>query len=95
MLLVAAGILALGVALWWANRTGLPETWRAMIERELEKQGLHVSIARLSYVPLRGVVAEEIRVFSDGSHAHQVSRLERVVIEVLPRALRLIVPTKP
>jgi hypothetical protein len=89
MLLVAAGILALGVALWWANRTGLPETWRALIERELEKQGLHVNIARLRYEPLRGVVAEEIRVFSDGSHAHQVSRLERVVIEVdKPRLAR-------
>lgn len=81
MLLVAALIVALGAGLWWANQTGLPETWRSMIEGELEKQGLHVSIARLSYQPLRGVVAEEIRVFSDTLHRHQVSRLERVVIE--------------
>jgi len=82
MLLMAAAVLALGAALWWANRTGLPETWRAMIEGELEKQGLHVSIARLSYQPLRGVVAEEIRVFSDSEHLHQVSRMERVVLEI-------------
>ena len=82
MLLLAAGVIALGVALWWANKTGLPESWRAMIEGELEKQGLHVSIARLSYQPLRGVVAEEIRVFSDGSHQHQVSRMERVVLDI-------------
>jgi hypothetical protein len=82
MLLVAAVVIALGVALWWANRTGLPDTWRAMIEGELEKQGLHVRIERLSYQPLRGVVAEEIRVFSDTSHHHQVSRLERVIIDV-------------
>lgn len=82
MLLVAAGVITLGVALWWANKTGLPETWRAMIEGELEKQGLHVSIARLSYQPLRGVVAEDIRVFSDSSHQHQVSRMERVVLEI-------------
>jgi hypothetical protein len=89
MLLVAAGVIALGVALWWANKTGLPETWRAMIEGELEKQGLHVSIARLSYQPLRGVVAEEIRVFSDSGHQHQVSRMERVVLEIdKPRLAR-------
>lgn len=89
MLLVASALVALGVALWWANRTGLPETWRAMIEGELEKQGLHVSIARLSYQPLRGVVAEEIRVFSDSGHQHQVSRMERVVLEIdKPRLAR-------
>ena len=89
MLLTATVVIALGVALWWANKTGLPDTWRAMIEGELEKQGLHVSIARLSYQPLRGVVAEEIRVYSDGSHQHQVSRMQRVVIELdKPRLAR-------
>ncbi|MEI7929155.1 MAG: hypothetical protein WCH40_11445, partial [Verrucomicrobiales bacterium] len=89
MLLTATVVIALGAALWWANKTGLPDTWRAMIEGELEKQGLHVSIARLSYQPLRGVVAEEIRVYSDDFHQHQVSRMQRVVIELdKPRLAR-------
>lgn len=82
MLLIAATVIAAGAALWWVNATGLPETWRAMIEHELEKEGVNVSVASLSYQPLHGgVVATEVRIFSDASRTRQISRLERVVID--------------
>jgi len=80
LLMVAAVLTAAGL-LGWANHVGLPDEWRARIEREIEKQGFHVSVESLSYVPLRGLIAKEIRVFSDASHQHTLSRLERVVID--------------
>lgn len=80
LLIVSAVVAALG-ALWWANRTGLPESWRTAIEQEISKQGAHVKIGGLSYFPLRGVVASKVRVFSDPEHQHEISRLERVILD--------------
>jgi hypothetical protein len=80
-LLIAAAIPAAGWLLWWANRTGLPESWRAGIEREISHHGLNVRIGALSYLPLRGVVASKVRVFSDPDCHYEISRLERVVLD--------------
>jgi len=80
-LLIAAAVVTGGWLLWWANRTGLPESWRAGIENEIGQRGVHVEIGSLSYLPLRGVVASRVRVFSDPLHIHEVSRLERVLID--------------
>jgi hypothetical protein len=79
-LLIAATVLAAIGTLWWANRTGLPESWRDAIEREVSKQGAYVKIGSLRYHPLRGVVASKIRVFSDPLFHHEISRLEQVVL---------------
>jgi hypothetical protein len=80
-LLVACAVVAALATLWWANHTGLPGSWRATIEREISKQGAYVEIGALSYLPLRGVVASRVRVFSDPDRAHEISRLERVLLD--------------
>jgi hypothetical protein len=82
-LLVVVGAVVSGViGLWWANHTGMPEAWRGAIEQQLAKQGANVKIGSLSYVPWRGVVAEEVRVFSNEEPPREVSRLERVVVQL-------------
>ncbi len=80
-LLVFAAILAGLGTLWWANHTGLPASWRATIERSISKQGAHVTIGSLSYVPFRGVIASGVRVYSEPEHLREISRLERVVLD--------------
>ena len=80
-LLLAAAVPLAATALWWANRTGLPDSWRATIERGLGKQGLHVKVGALSYLPLRGVMASGVRVYSDEERLHEISRLERVLMD--------------
>lgn len=80
LVLVAVGTAIAG--LWWANHTGLPATWRAAIEREFAKQGIHLSIGSLSYIPFKGIVASEVRVFADAHHAVILSQLERILIEL-------------
>jgi hypothetical protein len=80
-LLIAAAFVTAVWLLWWANRTGLPDSWRATIEREISRQGVHVKIGGLSYLPLRGVVASKVRVFSDPAHQHEISNLERVLLD--------------
>ncbi|MDE0837013.1 MAG: hypothetical protein OSA84_11755 [Akkermansiaceae bacterium] len=64
--------------LYWANKTGLPDEWREAIEQEISKHGVHVEIASLTYVPLRGFVAQNVRIFAEPERIHEISRLERV-----------------
>ena len=80
-IVVACGILAGIASLWWANETGLPETWRAKIEEELGKHGAHVHIDSLTYIPFKGLIAKSVRIFSDKERTKEVSRLERVVLD--------------
>ncbi len=80
-LLTAAAIIALPATLWWANRTGLPESWRTAIEREISKQGAHIQIGSLRFHPLRGVVASKVRIFSDAAHRHEISKLESLLLD--------------
>lgn len=74
-------MMAAAVTLWWANRTGLPPAWRAAIEREIGRHGAHVRIGGLSYLPLRGLAASDVRVFADSECKVEISRLERVLVD--------------
>ncbi len=80
LLMVSVVLGACGI-LWWANHTGLPDSWRTLIEREISKQGAHIDIGSLSYLPLRGVIASDVRVYSDPQHTSELSRLERIVLD--------------
>ena len=79
--LIAAAIPAAGITLWWANRTGLPASWRAVIEREAGRQGLHMKIGALSYLPLRGVAASKVHIFADAERRQEISKVERVLLD--------------
>lgn len=80
-LLVFAAILAAIGGLYWANQTGMPESWRLAIEQAVSKQGAHVKIGSLRYVPLKGLIASDLRVYSESLHLHEISRLERVILD--------------
>ena len=77
LILFALVPLALG-GLYWANQTGLPDEWREAIEQEISKYGAHVEIASLTYIPLKGFVAEHVRVYAEEERIHEISRFERV-----------------
>ncbi len=80
-LLTFVAAIAAVSGLWWANHTGLPGPWRATIEQEAAKQGAFIKIGSLSYAPFKGVVATDVRVFSEPSHLREISRLEAVILD--------------
>ena len=81
-LLIVASIIGLCGLLWWANRTGMPEAWRAVIEREISKQGAYMKIGTLRYIPFRGITASEVRIYSDPACQREISRLEGIVLDI-------------
>jgi len=80
LLAVIAGITVLAM-LWWANHTGLPQTWRAAIEQTVANQGFHIKIGGLRFSPFQGVIASEVRVYSSTDHSREISRLERLILD--------------
>ncbi len=81
-LLVVGGLVAGIGFLWWANRTGLPAAWRAGIERELAKQGIHATLGSLTFNPFLGIIAKEVTLFSDPEHTRVFCQIERLLIDV-------------
>ena len=79
LLVFTAVVSTLGV-LGWANHTGLPESWREAIGRAVAKQGAHIKIGGLRYIPFHGVIATDVQVFADTEHLREISRLERVIL---------------
>lgn len=77
---VAALLAGIGI-LWWANRTGLPESWRATIEREAAGHGAHIKIGSLRYVLLQGIVATDVRIYAEPEKTQEISRLERIILD--------------
>lgn len=80
LLIVSAVLAGIGI-LWWANHTGLPEPWRAAIEQQVSKQGAFIKIGSLRYAILQGIVATDVRVYSEPEHLREISRLERVTLD--------------
>jgi len=80
LLLVAVVLGSIG-GLWWANHIGLPGPWRAKIETAAAKQGAHLKIGTLRYVLFQGIVATDVRVYSEPAHTTEISRLERVTLD--------------
>lgn len=76
---VLAGVVG---TLWWANHTGLPESWRGGIEEALAANGLHAEIASLRYLPMRGIEAGEVVIFSDASRSRVLGRLDQLILDV-------------
>jgi hypothetical protein len=81
-LLMFGALLAAVGGLWWANRTGLPDSWRGKIERGLAAQGLHADIGRLRYWPLQGIEADEVKVYADASRQRVIAKASEVVVDV-------------
>lgn len=80
-----------GLLLYW-NETGMPVIWREAIEKELSKQGVEAHIKKLRYVPLRGIEATEVEVFSDPSRTRRWAHLQRLVFDIdKSKALRGVI----
>jgi len=82
-------VLAAAGAAVWANQTGLPDELRRMIEAELGQRGMHVRLGSLRYVPLVGIVAEDVESFSPEEPGRRLAHIQRVVFDLdLSRLVR-------
>ncbi|NJM37489.1 MAG: hypothetical protein HC845_06280, partial [Akkermansiaceae bacterium] len=80
-ILVFGAVLTLLGLILWANSTGLPQSWRTSIEKEVAKNGVFIKIGGLQYIPLRGLTAKDVRVYSSAEREREISRLQRITLD--------------
>ena len=79
-LVVLAAVLAVPLVLWQANRNGLPDSWRNLLERELANQGIHLDIEAIRYLPFQGIAASDVRIFADPERDIELSHIGRILL---------------
>lgn len=80
--MVPVVIVTFVITLLYFNATGMPSAWRIALEKELSKQGIEVTISKLRYIPLRGVEASEVEVYTDSSRTRRMAHLERIIFDM-------------
>lgn len=61
-----SALLVVGLGLWLgihASRAGLAEHWKEAVRKEFARQGIDISIGKLTLDPLHGLVARDVRVY--------------------------------
>jgi AsmA-like C-terminal region len=90
--LIAVVVLAVGFTLYYLNATGMPQSWRLALENELSKQGIEATISKLRYIPLRGIEASEVEIYTDPTRTRRMAHLERLIFDLdKTKALRGII----
>ena len=61
-----SALLVVGLGLWLGihvSRAGLAEHWKEAVRKEFARQGIDISIGKLTLDPLHGLVARDVRVY--------------------------------
>lgn len=74
-----------GLAIWaaiYARKQGFTESWRDVIEAEFAKRDYHVDIGKITLGAFRGLVAEDVRFFSDPERTLEVALVDDIFLDV-------------
>jgi len=74
-----------GLAIWgaiYARKHGFTESWRDAIEAEFAKRDYHVDIGKLTLGAFRGLVAEDVRFFTDPQRTVEVALVNDIFLDV-------------
>ena len=87
-----SALLLLGLGIWigvHASSEGLAEGWRKSVRREFARQGIMVSMGKLTLDPLHGLVARDVRIYDDPEQTRVLADISRVDLDVsLPKLMQ-------
>ncbi|MDB6120587.1 MAG: AsmA-like C-terminal region [Verrucomicrobiaceae bacterium] len=72
--------VAVGVAYLFTDGFGL--RWRAFVMGKMEERGVHIEFSRFGLHPIDGLVARDVRVFSDEQRQHVLLTIDRVNMDL-------------
>lgn len=80
-------IVALAWTGWYLARRGFGRQWRDRIVEELHKRGVEASIGRLTLDPVRGLVAQDVRIFDFKQRENTLAVISEVALDINYAAL--------
>ena len=72
---------------WYLAKRGFGRQWRDRIVEELHKRGVEASIGRLTLDPVRGLVAQDVRVFDFKNREKTLALISEVALDINYSAL--------
>src|SRR5215471_8007895 len=83
-------VLALGAMAgggWYLAKKGFGRKWRGLVVEELHRHGVEASVRRLTLDPLRGLVAQDVRIFDYKNRENTIAQISRISLDVNYAAL--------
>src|SRR3954469_17418236 len=79
---IVAAILLFGWTGWYLARRGFGKEWRDRVSVELHKRGVEASIARLTVDPVRGLIAQNVRIYDFKNRENTIAVISEVALDI-------------
>src|ERR1051325_9551717 len=72
---------------WYLAKRGFGRQWRDRVVEELHKQGVEASVRRLTLDPVRGLIAQDVRIFDFKNHENTLALISEIALDINYAAL--------
>ncbi len=86
-LFLVATIFALAWSGWYLAKRGFGKEWRERVVEELHKRGVEASVRRLTLDPVRGLIAQDVRIFDFKNRDNTLAVISEVALDINYAAL--------
>lgn len=86
-LAIVALILICGWTGWYLAKRGFGKEWRDRVSQELHKRGVEASIQRLTLDPVRGLIAQNVRIYDFKNRENTLAVISEVALDINYAAL--------
>ena len=80
-------IFALAWGGWYLAKRGFGREWRYRVAEELHKRGVEASVRRLTLDPVRGLIAQDVRIFDFKNRDNTLAVISEVALDINYAAL--------
>src|SRR3954468_12857772 len=80
-------ILLFGWTSWYLAKRGFGKEWRDRVSQELHKRGVEASIRRLTVDPVRGLIAQDVRIYDFKNRENTLAVISEVALDINYSAL--------
>ena len=85
--LLVALIFTLAWGGWYLAKRGFGRQWRDRVVAELHKRGVEASVRRLTLDPVRGLIAQDVRIFDFKNRENTLAVISEVALDINYAAL--------
>ncbi|HEV2842867.1 MAG TPA: AsmA-like C-terminal region-containing protein [Chthoniobacterales bacterium] len=85
--LLVAIIFILAWSGWYLAKRGFGRQWRDRVVAELHKRGVEASVRRLTLDPVRGLIAQDVRIFDFKNRENTLAVISEVALDINYAAL--------
>jgi hypothetical protein len=86
-LFLIASVPALALGGWYLAKRGFGREWRYRVVEELHKRGVEASVRRLTLDPVRGLIAQDVRIFDFKNRENTLAVISEVALDINYAAL--------